>query len=331
MIARDDPTATYQLLAAEFRARGYAAREFRLGTIDLLEVTSPHGAKWLTPIAHMSYPMQTAFTKTISIEKDLAYELVGGAGVPVPLTRVVAEDEVIADGEAEGLIARFGRLVVKPVDSTLSRGLTLNITDTHMLRSAINFARESSRIGKVLIQQQVQGEEIRFIYLDGQIIAAMLRATPKVVGDGTMTVADLIEAENKERRAIVGSMVTYPELTADIWDAGLDVTRVLGAGEVLELNRSTMIRNGASVYDVLHDVDKSYQELAHRAATAVGTDFIVIDMMIDDHTQPFDGTNAYFNEFNAAPVLKLCYSCRDGKHVDIVPRLVDTIEKRLRI
>lgn len=331
MLAREDPTASYRLLADELCARGYTTREFRLGESHVFETVSSRGRRWLTTITHISYPMQTAFFKRISIRKELAYELLRDAGIPVPFTRVVKLGERLQKEESEQLLARFSRLIVKPADSSLSRGLTLNITNTMELMKAIEIARKYASSGAVLIQNQVTGEELRFVYLNGNVIAALLRETAKVVGDGIASVQQLIDAENTARSQITGSMVPYPQLTSEVIDKGIDTNHIPAIGEVIELNRLTMIRGGASIYNVIEAVHETYISLVKQAADAVGTGFVVVDMMIDDYTTPYDGKNAFFNEFNSAPVLKLFYSCRDGKHFDIVPKLVDAIDKRIHV
>ncbi len=331
MYARLDPTASYRLLAAEFSKRGYKTREFVLAKTRVFEAVSPQGKKWLTPIAHISYPMQSKFTGHISIQKDFAYRMVGEAGVPIPYTYTLHPGEVIPLSTSQELFASCGKLVVKPTDSTLSRGVTLNATTVDELQRAIADARKSAANGKVLVQQQVSGEEIRFIYLDGTVTAALLRETPKLIGDGRSTLQELLDRENEKRAALSGVMVPYPALTANMISDAIDLSRAPEVGEVVELSRSTMIKGGASVYNVLEEMNKSYVRLARQAADAVGMKFIVVDIMVQDYTKPFDGTNAYFNEFNTAPVLKLCYSCRDGRQCDIVPLLVDAIDKRIHL
>jgi cyanophycin synthetase len=331
MLAHDDPAATYRLLEREFAARGYSTRVFYLGDSEVLEVVSPKGRRWVTPIAHMSYPMQTAFTKEISIHKDVAYDLMQKAELPIPFTHVVRAHDEFGTEEATALIREQPCVIVKPADSSLSRGLTLGITDPSVLTEAIAFARQSARNGDVLVQQQVAGEEIRFVYLDGKIVAALLRETAKLTGDGEHSVKQLLEKENNQRANIENTLVAYPQLNDEMIQQGIDLECVPANGETIELSHSTMIRGGASIYNVIATIDPSYCDLARRAAEAVGTGFIVIDMMIKNYKQPFDGTNAFFNEFNTAPVLKLCYSCRDGNQLDIVPLLVDAIDKRIHL
>lgn len=331
MLAREDPHSSYRLLANELVKRQYAIRDYMLGDIHILEATSSRGRRWLTPISHISYPMQSAFFKQISTCKDLAYQLMEDANIPVPFTRVVGEGEEIPTSEIVSMLTNYSSLVVKPSNSSLSRGLTLFITDEKKLRQAIAYARKCAKNGLALIQEQVAGEEIRFVYLNGVVHAALLRETAKVWGDGTSSVSELIEQENTIRKRIYDTMVSYPLLTSEMIGSQIDMELIPTEGQLIELNRSTMIRGGASIFNVIDRIDASYVDLVTRAAESAGTAFAVVDMMLEDYTRPFSGKNAVFNEFNSAPVLKLCYSCRDGKQFDIVPKLVDAIDKRIHV
>ena len=57
---------------------------------------------------------------------------------------------------------------------------------------------------------------------------------------------------------------------------------------------------------------------------------MVVDIMIQNLRQPHTKNNYAFIEFNTAPVLKLFYSCRDGKHYDVLPELAAMIDASLQ-
>lgn len=327
----DDPHASYKLLRAELVRRGYQAAIFKLGQIRVIEFTKEGRRAWVTSLTRMYYPLVYSYANNIANNKSAAYQFVERLGVPVPFTRTVTRDETLPAAEMEMILQRYGRLIVKPQHASLSRGLTMDITAPDELQAAIDKARQfDRRYGSVLVQQQVAGEEIRFTVLNGKVIAALLRRTSRVVGDGRQTVAELIAAENADRTKIRDSMAPYPQLNEENIDAGHLVSeRVLGEGEVLELNHATMVKNGASIYNVIDEIHPTYTAMIERCVAALGAQYIVADMFIDDYASAYQPGNAYFNEFNVAPVLKLYYSCRDGRHVDIVPKLVDAIDRSL--
>ena len=328
MYIKNDPYASYKLLRKEFEKRGYSVTEGRIKNSRTVTFTSPAGRSWQALAAHISYPFNTKKIRTVSINKEKSYALASSIGVATPYTRLITKDDQLSPSEAHELLGRFNRLIVKPAQASLSRGLTLDINSQAALNKAIAYARTISP--RVLVQEQVEGEEIRFTVIDGKVRAAILRRTPRVVGNGHSTIAQLIDAENADRQQLQTAHVTYPLLTGDIIDPSLlTSSRVLGEDEILELNRATMIKNGCSVYDVLGAVDPSYIAPIEQLAKVLGAKFVVVDMFLKDFTQPKADGNYWFIEFNTAPVLKMFYGCRDGRVYDIVPVLVDVIDKWL--
>lgn len=328
MYIKDDAFASYKLLRNEFENRGYSTSEEIINNKRRVTFTSPSGRRWKTSVSQLSYPFNSRRIRDVSVNKEVAYEFAQKHGFSTPYTYYVSETNEITSGEIDDLLGRYKKLIVKPADSSLSRGLTLNIQSSDALRQAILRARTISPT--VLIQEQVDGEEIRFVVMNGKVAAALLRRTPRVVGDGILTVAELIRQENSERAALDIAYVTYPLLSETIIAPSLMTNdNVLALGTALELNRATMIKNGASIYDVLDQVHSSYIDSIEKLVAQLDAKFIVVDIFFKDFTSQQQTDNYWFIEFNTSPVLKLFYGCRDGKMFDIVPSLVGIIDQWL--
>lgn len=321
-----DVHASYKLLSAEFEKNDYAVAVFAEDDRTVVEFTSPHGKVWKTAAAHIGYPFNSRFVRDCSRNKEIATDFVAAKGMSVPetlhITSLPSEDDI------RGLLERHQTLVVKPSDASLSKGLSVNLTTVPTVLKAIDRAKEFS--SAVIVQQQVVGEEIRFAVLNGKVVAALLRETPRVTGDGRLTVRQLIDQENKKRESLKFPFVSYPQLDASLIDATfLESDVVLSDGEVLELSGATMIKAGCSIYDVLPQIDKSYIAEVEDIVSDLGAGFIVVDIFLKDMTTPAQQNNYWFIEFNTAPVLKLFYGCRDGKMFDIVPLLFKAIDAHL--
>jgi len=325
MYIKDDAFASYKLLRSEFEKMGYSVSEVVINDRRVVLFTSPTGREWKTFASHLSYPINSLEVMQISANKEVAYEFVQKAGISTPYTYYVSESNEIKNDEIEGFLERYDKLIVKPANASLSKGLTLNIQSADVLRDAIVRARAVAPT--VLVQEQVEGEEVRFVVLDGKVVAALLRRTPRVTGDGIATVAQLIERENTKRQDLRFAYITYPQLTDSIIsDSLITSSAVLAEGEILELNRATMIKNGCSVYDVLESVDSTYVATVEALVAKLEAKFVVTDVFLKDFTQPQKDNNYWFIEFNTSPVLKLFYGCRDGNMFDIVPRLAASID-----
>jgi D-alanine-D-alanine ligase-like ATP-grasp enzyme len=328
MYIADDPHASYKLIRDQLSALGYTATEFKTHGRRHIEFTSKDGKSWVTPAASIAYPMATREYVEVSRDKARSYELAAELGINIPKTYVIDDQHQLNTTELDTMLGAHKKLIVKPLRASLSRGLTLSITTQTQLREAVRAARAHHE--SVLVQEQIDGEEVRFIVVGGEVAGALLRQTPRVTGDGRHTIAELIEKENDQRRTVTTPYVTYPLLTSEIIpEEYITSTDVLPKGQLLELSRATMIKNGCSVYNVTDQVHQDYVELVKRFAAAAKINFGCVDIFIKDYRKAATATNYWFMEVNTSPVLKLCYGVREGEQLDIAPVLAKEIDAYL--
>lgn len=317
--------STVELLQEALHKKGYKFEKFELRGSSYTRFIAPNGQVWLTQDTHIGYPFSSSATAKISIEKDLAYEFCAAEGVRVPATWILSQGW--DDSQLTPLLKRHP-LVVKPANASLSKGVSVDITNLQGLRTAVKAALKCSP--RILVQEQIEGEELRFTVVNGKVRAVLLRQKPGLDGDGTSTIGELLARENEARANLRLPFLTYPQLSSQLISlSGHKAEDILSAGERIRLGRGTMVRTGASIYNVLADVHETYLAIVTRLVAALGDRFIVVDMIIRDYTQPLTKDNYAFIEFNKAPVLKLFYSCRDGKHYDIIRDLVPMIDVAL--
>lgn len=291
-----------------FRDRKYLLEETRVEGKAIIRMVSPEGTVWMTS-TNISYPMVSSLVDQIAANKFWAYEIVKRAGFRIPETELLVHTQTPDDSR---LLDKVNPVVVKPLDSFGSKGVTLDITGPQQLADAVTFARQVSK--DVIIQEQVGGEEIRFTIIKGRVVSVLLRRSPRVIGDGQSTVAELIEKENYERTLLDFQYITYPQLSDTLIDGHFFYdTRVLNDGEVLQLSKATMIKRGASVFDIIDEIDVTYNEIAEKIAYALGATFITVDMFIKNYSIASSDDNYWFNECNTAPALRLYYGDKNKK------------------
>lgn len=312
---KSEPSVT---LKDELLSRGYTLSRQRLDR-QYTHFYTPTGKRVLTKGAFYDYPFMTQFAKTVSKDKTLSYDFAEQHGVTIPAT--IQTDDRQKAGQ---FLELHKRVVVKPADLGGGRGLTVDVTDQATLDRAIQAATSVS--AQPLIQQQFIGQEIRVTVIEGVASSAILRQTARVTGDDVRTVQQLIEAENEQRSTLDFPLITYPLLAPSNIPVDLMESQTVPmSGEVVELNRSTMIRGGASFYEVLDDVDVSYLRIAEKLADALNPAMVVVDLMVEDFTRPATETNYIFLEFNTAPNLEI-YSALRGGSSNVIVRLADLVD-----
>lgn len=314
----------YAGLGDELLSRGYALEQLPLGG-RYRQYISPNGKVAITKTAHYEYPFMPRVTKTISQDKELSYALAKFLNVSVPAT--------LRSGslhQASDFLDKYKRIIIKPAEKGGGQGLSLNITENSQLSDALSKATFGDSLP--LIQEQFMGDEIRFTVISGRVQSAILRQTPRVVGDGHTTVAELIKIENKVRETLIFPLLTYPQLTGLIIPKHfLHDSRVLGKLEVVELNNSTMIRNGASFYGISESVHPSYVEIAERLADRLNPTFLVVDLMIKQWKSKATANNYIFLEFNTAPALAVYSSIRGGDKPNIIALIANLIDEYAKL
>jgi D-alanine-D-alanine ligase-like ATP-grasp enzyme len=269
--------------------------------------------------------MTSSASEFIAAQKDLAYKLVESLGGYIPMTSVLAAKEDIMQNP---LLGQVGKVVVKPVDGYGSRGVTCDIESHAELKNAVVLAREYAE--SVVIQEQVYGEEVRFTIIDGTVVSVLLRQAPGVTGDGHSTVAELVRRENEARKDLRMNHVTYPLLTANLIDeAYITDGRVLAEGERLAFNHVTMVKQGASMYEIIDDIDPSYITMATQLASGLDSGFLVVDMFIADYRAVAARGNVWFNEFNTSPALRMYYAARNKDMSHIADQVIELTDRRI--
>ena len=303
----------------ELLSRRYTVEELPLNG-GYKQYINPNGKVAITKSKYYDYPFLSGMTKNISRNKELSYAFAQLYNVTVPATiRTVNFDE------ASKFLATHGRVIVKPTELGGSYGLTLDITHPSQLREAI--VKATINGSSPLIQEQFIGEEVRFTVIGGKVQSVVLRETPRVIGDGKKTVAELIQAENEVRKTLVFPLFSYPPLTAEIIPGHfINDTTVLAESEILELSKTTT-RHGASFYGVLETIHPSYIEIVERLASRLNPPFLVLDLMVKDLNAEAQPNNYIFLEFNTAPALVVYSSIRGGDTPDVIGRIADLVDE----
>jgi GNAT-family acetyltransferase (TIGR03103 family) len=209
-------------------------------------------------------------------DKVVTHRLLKRAGLRVPeQARVEALDQ------AEAFLSRVGSVVVKPARGEQGAGISVDVRDPESLEKAILSARRIC--DTVILEEFVEGEDLRIVVIDFEVVAAAVRRPPQVIGTGQHSIRDLIQAQSRRRRAATGGESAIPldeEAERCIRQAGYKLRDILPEAEVLTVRKTANLHTGGTIHDVTADL---HPELAHDAVAAAraldipvtGLDFIV--------------------------------------------------------
>ncbi|OJZ70155.1 GNAT family N-acetyltransferase [Mycobacterium paraffinicum] len=231
-------------------------------------------------------------------DKRLTRRLVSEAGITVPRARLATFD----DGDYN-FLNEVGEVVVKPTRGEQGKGITVGVTaDNGPDELAAALARARQQYPDVLIEQRVQGDDLRLVVIDGRVVAAALRMPPEVIGTGEHSIRDLIAAESRRRSAATGgeSRIPLDDLTeSTVAEAGWTLDDVLPQGTRLRVRRTANLHQGGTIHDVTAVVNSELCRVAVTAAEAIGIPVTGIDLLVPDVT----GAEYAFIEANERPGL----------------------------
>jgi GNAT-family acetyltransferase (TIGR03103 family) len=241
------------------------------------------------------------FTSAVAMsrcdDKRVTRRIMERAGVRVARGVLATEGDLEA---ATGLLEECREVVVKPARGEQGRGITVGVRDCEGLARAVGLALQFCP--DVLVEELVEGEDLRVVVIDHQVVAAAVRRPAEVVGDGRSTVRELIEKTSRRRERATGGESSIPldDATEEIVAAeGRALDDVLPTGERLRVRRTANLHTGGTIEDVTDRLHPAVAEAAVRASRAIGIPVTGLDFLVP----AVDGPDHVFIEANERPGL----------------------------
>ena len=322
-------TARIAVLREEFAKLGYRYETRFIDGVEYTKFISSDGLSWLYKDSNGILPFPYVGASRILNDKAVAARYARAKGIRVP--RVVPlEASMQSIDEYRRVLGVSGKVVVKPTDGTLSRGVSANVETDEQFIAAVAKARKQSQ--SIVVQERIEGDEFRFVYVGTRLKAVIHKQKARVTGDGHRTVRDLVLDENRQRLELTGLRARYPQLPLGrLEQKGIDLMAVPQEGEIVQLSDSTMLEDGASFYEVSQEIHESYKEIASTLASDFGGGYLAVDIIISNHYEPASDDNYAFLEYNDLPAPLFYYVCRNQPEVPVMRDLVQYIDRILHI
>lgn len=307
-----------QAIMDEARRRHIPVR--RIGKDSLLQLGYGKNLRYI----EASLPDTTScIAVDLAKDKELAKRILRENKIPVPEGRLADSIE-----EALSLACQLGYpVVLKPFDANQGKGVTTNIRSESELQSAYSFARYYSE--QVMVEKQIAGKDYRVLVVGNRVVAAAERTPPHVIGDGVHTIAELVDAENRNPLRGPGherplSLIKLDVLARELLTrAGLTLDTIPELGQAVYLRENSNLSTGGRARDCTGQMHISNQELSIKAARAIGLEVAGIDLVCEDIAHPLAGQNGAVIEVNAAPGLRMHLYPSEGEPHNVAADILD--------
>ncbi|WP_019378058.1 acylphosphatase [Virgibacillus halodenitrificans] len=261
----------------------------------------------------------------IGKDKEKTKQTLQNAGVRVPEGKQFSEEKT--DEEIVHYASSIGYpVVLKPTDGSFGRGVISNITSSGELEHSLSYLRTELNYKDVIIEQYIPGEEYRLYVVENEVIGAINRIPPNVIGDGVNSLKALIELKNEERSLnprLVSCPITVNQECIDfIGRKGYTLETVPEKDEQVFLSAKSNISIGGDPIDVLDVLPQVVKDTAINAIKAVdGLSHGAVDLII--HNDRNINEAVFVIELNpTAQIGAILYPMR-GKSRDVPAAIID--------
>lgn len=251
-------------------------------------------------------------------------------GCPVPEGRSFAPDAVAA--ALAYAAALGGPVCVKPDRGQRGVNVAPGLTDPDAIARAFVCAAAGPGGEAVVVEQSLEGDLIRFFYVEPRVVGVKLSRPASVVGDGFSSIAALIADKNRARarRHCLGhrDLVGDDDVLAWLARAGRDLSSVPGPGERVFLRGVSNAAAGGDTIACPDTVHPSYAaRVAEVCAALAPLRLAALDTIIADPSRPLATDGFAVLEVNNSPdVLSYLYPW-EGPRQDVVIPIVDLMQR----
>lgn len=258
---------------------------------------------------------ETAFGNPVSIsrickQKQLTHALLKFLGYAVPEAKVFTASEKIGAME---WIVNNPNVVLKPLDAAHGDDITVLPKGPDEINEAWDLVLDGKQPRKrVLLEEYVGGEDYRLLVVGNMCLYVMHRIPATIVGDGMLTIQQLVDRENK--RPSRGAVRYGSFYSPIVFDRLLEQTltreektldSVPLAGERVVLTRVCNVGCGGTEFDMTPYVTQSLMDDAVTLTTRLGMDILAIDVRCEDIRTVTSLKDIKILELNSTPGITL--------------------------
>ncbi|MBV8063029.1 MAG: hypothetical protein JOY51_05500, partial [Nevskia sp.] len=197
------------------------------------------------------------------------------------------------------------------------------------VETAYKIARHYGR--HILVEEQVQGKDYRVLVVGDRVVAVAHRMPAHVVGDGKLSIEQLIKEANSDPRRGTGHLKPMTKLKIDknaeevLRKQGLTPQSVPAEAQIVYLRENSNLSTGGSAVDVTDMIHPDNTQIALRAARKIGLDVAGIDIVAHDIAVPLPDQKGAIIEVNAAPGIRMHQHPAHGEAHDAGMAIVDNL------
>ena len=249
--------------------------------------------------------------KQIQTNKYLTNILIDRLNMPT-----ASWEEIKSEEHLKKIFNKYNKpVVIKPTSLTGGHGVNTNIKTIDQAITAyknVIYVLENETKGaqknKIIIQQQVQGDDYRLLVINGKLEAATKRIPAFVLGDGKSTIKELIEKINKDPKRDLNDpthtlkpILIDKALIAFLQEQNLNLKYIPKNNKKITIRKVASMSQGGITEDFTEKTHKNIKHLAESLAQSLRAYVLGVDVICKDISKPLDINNGAIIEVNTMP------------------------------
>ena len=268
----------------------------------------------------------TSFTAVeIVCNKEICRNLLKSMSVPIADGAAIESlDELKHSIDSLGF-----PLVIKPVNGNQGRGVTTDIRSAGQAEIAFRYA--TTVCERVIVERFIPGYDYRLLMVDGKLAAAAKRTPAHVVGDGKLSVQQLINVINSHpmrgegHENVLTKIHAGPAATFILSHKNYTLDTIPKLNEIIYLDYAANLSKGGTAEDVTDEVHPDVIKVAARVSKITGLDICGIDLMAQTLKRPLAETGGVILEVNAAPGFRMHLAPSKGVPRNVAAPVIDML------
>lgn len=212
-------------------------------------------------------------------------------------------------------------IVVKPRRGSRGSHTTTCIYTESDLYEAFTIAKQLCYF--VILEEQINGVIYRGTVIDGKLVGVLAGEPPRVTGDGSHSIMQLIEIKNKNKGLLTSDVTITPLLHHFLSRNRYSLSSVPRQGVIVDLSQKMGFRNGGTSTECTHQVHPELIKLLEKSARIVDDPIIGFDFIIPDATKDPREQRWGIIEANGSPFIHMHDDPELGTHNNVARHIWD--------